>query len=111
MTDTLFYEKKYLTKNVKKGTDELSHTLLSENKSLTKKVEKFTDELADTLFFEKKYSTFGVDKGTDELACMKQKVHTIRRKGLNQFEGQSNGSKGWFKLDIECFKTTISKSR
>ena len=41
---------------------------------------------------------------------MKQKVNTILRKGLNQFEGQSTGSKGWFKLDIECFKTTISKS-
>ena len=41
---------------------------------------------------------------------MKQKVNTIRRKGLNQFEGQFTGTKGWFKLDIEFFKTTFSKS-
>ena len=44
-----------------------------------------------------------VDKSTDELADMKQKVNTIFEKGLDQFEGQSTGSKGWFKLDIEFF--------
>ena len=31
-------------------------------------------------------------------------------KGLYQFEGQSSGSKGWFKLDIDFLKTTFSKS-
>ena len=36
-------------------------------------------------------------------------VHTIRRKGLNQFEGQSIGTQGLFKLDIESLKTTYSK--
>ena len=71
-----------------------------EKKSLTKDVYKVTDELADTLLMEKKYSTKYVDKGTDELAYMKQKVKTIFRKGLEQFEGLSIRSKGWLKLDI-----------
>ena len=57
--------------------------------------------LADTLLMENKYSTKDVDKGTDELVFMKQKVNTISRKGLDQFEGQFIGSKVWFKLDIE----------
>ena len=59
---------------------------------------------------EKRYSIKDVDKGADELAFMKQKVKTIRRKGLNQFEGQYIGSKGWFKLDI-YFLTYFSKIR
>ena len=53
---------------------------------------------------KKKSSTKDVDKGTDELADMKQKVNTIFRKVLDQFEGQSIGYKVWFKLDIEFFK-------
>ena len=40
-----------------------------------------------------------VEKGTYELAYMKQAVVTIRRKGLDQFEGQSKLSTGQFKLD------------
>ena len=64
-------------------------------------MEKGTDELVDTLFSEKKYSTLDVDKSTDELEFMKQNVNTIFRKGLNQFEGQSTGTKGYFKLDID----------
>ena len=51
----------------------------------------------------KESPTFDVNKGTDELAFMKQKVNTICRKGLDQFEGQSILSKGWFKLDLEFF--------
>ena len=57
----------------------------------------------------KESSTEGVDVGNDELADMKQAVNTIRRKGLDQFEGQSSGYKVWFKLDIGFFKTTFSK--
>ena len=38
-----------------------------------------------------------------------KKVHTIHRNGLNQFEGQSTGSQGWFKLNIEFLKTTYSR--
>ena len=72
-------------------------------------MEKVTDELADTLLMENKYSTFDVDKGTDELAFMKQKVNTIRGKGLSQFEGQYTGSKGWFKHDIEFLKQLFLK--
>ena len=59
---------------------------------------------------EKKYSTKDVDKFTYEKTDMKQAENTIIRKGLDQFEGQSRGSKGWFKLDIGFLKTTYSKS-
>ena len=52
---------------------------------------------------DNKYLTKDVDKGTDELAYMKQAVVPIRRKGLDQFEGQSSGCKGWFKLDSGVF--------
>ena len=41
---------------------------------------------------------------------MKQKVNTICRKGLDDFEVQSIGSKGWFKLDIDFLKKFVSKS-
>ena len=95
--------KKSLTKNVDKGTDELADTLFSEKKSSTKNIEKGTDVLADTLLMEKRYSNFDVDKGTEELSSMKQKVNTILRKGLDQFEVQSIGSKIWFKPDIGFF--------
>ena len=101
--DTILSENKSLTKKDEKGTDELSDTLLSEKKISTKKVKKGTDEKAYPLLFEKKPFTKGVDKVTDELAFKKQKVHLIRRKGLNQFEGQSTGTRVWFKLDIEFF--------
>ena len=90
--------------------EEVITTPLSEKKSLTKDVEKGTDKLAYMLLMEKKYSTKYVDKGTDKLAYMKQGVNTIHRKGLDQFEVQSIGSKGWFKLDIEFFYTIFSKS-
>ena len=39
---------------------------------------------------------------------MKQAVSTIRRKGLDQFDGKSRGSKGWFKIDSGFLKTTFS---
>ena len=80
-------------------------TLLSENKTSTKKVEKGTDEKADPLLSDKKPLTKGVEKGTDELVFKKQKVHKICRKGLNQFEGPSTRTQGWFKLNIELFFT------
>ena len=65
-----------------------------ENKLSTKNVEKGTDELADALLMENTYSTKDVDKGNDSLVFMKQKVNTIRRKGLYQFEGLSIEYKG-----------------
>ena len=101
MVTTILSQKKSLTKDVEKGTDELVDMLLMKNKYSTKYVEKGADELSDTLFMKKKSSTKDVDKVTDELADMKKKVNTIIRKGLDQFGGQSIGSKGWFKLDIE----------
>ena len=85
-------------------------TPLSENKSSTKDVEKGADKFVDMLLTEKKYSTKDVEKGTDKLADMKQAVNTILRKGLDQFEVQSSGCKGWFKLDIGFIKSTFSKS-
>ena len=52
--NTLFSEKKSLTKDAEKGTDKLADTLLSEKKSSTKYVEKGTDKLAYRLLSEKK---------------------------------------------------------
>ena len=89
----------------------MANALFSEKKSSTKDIEKGTDELEITLLIEKKSSTKYFDKGTDELEFMKQKLNTIHRKGLDQFEGQSIRSKGWFKPDIEFLKTTFSKSQ
>ena len=106
----LFSEKKSLTNKYEKGTDGLADTLLSEKKNSTKKVDKGTDEKAYTLLSGNKPLTKDVEKGTDELEFNKQKVNKIHRKGLNQFEGQSTGTKGWFKLDIDFLKTTFSKS-
>ena len=41
------------------------------------------------------------------MSDMKQAVVTIRRKGLDQFEGQSRVSKGWFKIGIGFLKNNI----
>ena len=109
LADTILSEKKLVTDKDKKCTDELSDTLLSEKKTSTKKVDKGTYEKADTQLSEKKYLTKDVKKGTDELAFNKQRVHTIFRKALNQFEGESIGTHEWFKLNIEFLKTTYSK--
>ena len=49
------------------------------------------------------HQTKDVDKGTDEMEYMKKLVVTIRRKGLDKYEGQSKGSTGWFKLDSWFF--------
>ena len=83
--------------------EEVVTTPFSEKKYLTKDIEKGADKLAGILLMEKKYSTKDVDKVTDEFSDIKQAVNTIRRKGLDQFEGRSSGSKGWFKLDIGGF--------
>ena len=82
-------------------------TPLLEKNSATKDVDEGTDELVDMTLLDKKYSTNDVDKGTDELEDMKKTVVTILKKGLDQFEGQSKGSTGWFKLDSGFFKTTF----
>ena len=79
-------------------------TTFPEKKSLTKDVDQGTYELADMTLMEKKSSTKYFEKGTDELEDMKQAVVTMRRKGLYQFEGQSKGSKGGFKLDSVFLK-------
>ena len=80
--------------------EEVVTTSLLENKLSTKDFNKGTDELTDTPLLEKKYLTNDVDKGTDELADTKKAVVPIHMKGLDNFEGQSKGSTGWFKLDI-----------
>ena len=109
LADKLLSEKKYSTKKDEKGIDKLSDTLSLKNKSLTNKLEKGTDELADMILSDKKSSKKHVEKGTDELA-LKKNVNAIRRKGLNQFEVQSTGTKEWFKLDIDFLRATFSKS-
>ena len=55
--------------------------------------------MATTPLLENKSLTKDVDKGTGELEYMKDSVVTIRKKDLDNFEGQSKGSTGWFKLD------------
>ena len=77
---------------------------MSEKESLTKDVGEGTDELEDMPFMENKSSTKDVEKGTDELSDMKQAVVTIRRKGLYQFDGESKGSTGCFKIDSRLKK-------
>ena len=57
------------------------------------------EEVVTTPLSEKKSSTNDVDKVTYELEGMKKAVVTIRGKGLDNFDGQSKGSVGWFKLD------------
>ena len=69
-------------------------------------VERFSNVLGDrkeevvtTPLTEKKPPTKDVDKGTGELEDIKQALFTIRRKYLDNFEGHSKVSTGWFKLD------------
>ena len=81
--------------------EEVITTALYEKKSSTNDVKKVTYKLEDIPLMQNKSSTKDVDKGTDESSEMKQAVITILRKGLDQFEGQSRGSKGWFKLDSD----------
>ena len=83
--------------------EKLVTTPLSEKKSLTKDVHKGTDELVDMTFMDNISSTKYVDKVTDELADMKQVVVKIRKNCLDQYEGQYKGSTGWFKLDSTFF--------
>ena len=45
-----------------------------------------------------------VGKGTNILDDMKEAVVKIRRNNLDNFEGQSKGSTGWFNLDHEFLK-------
>ena len=49
---------------------------------MTKDVDKGTDELTDTLLMENKSLTKDFEKGTYELPFMKQKLNTIFRKGF-----------------------------
>ena len=53
---------------------------------------------------EKVTTSEEVDKGTKHLENMKEAVVTIRRKYLDNFEGQSKVSTGWFNLDHEFLK-------
>ena len=50
---------------------------------------------------EKVITSEEVEKGTKNLDDMKEAVVTIRRKDLDNFEGQSKGSTGWFNIDHE----------
>ena len=48
---------------------------------------------------EKVTTSEEVDKGTKHLDDMKEAMVKIRRKDLDNFEGKSKGSIGWFNLD------------
>ena len=88
--------------------EEVVTTPLLDKKSSTKDVDEDTYALVDKPFWEKKSPTKDVGKGTYEWEDMKKAVVTIRRKGLDKFEGQSKGSTGRFKLDSGLKKTTFS---
>ena len=49
-----------------------------------------------------------VDKGTRNLYYIKEPVVTIRRKYLDNFEGKSIGSTGWFNIGDELRKKKFS---
>ena len=57
---------------------------------------------------EKVTSNEEVDKGTKTLHDMKEAVLTIHGKDLDNFEGQSKGSRGWLDLDHEFLKIKFS---
>ena len=49
-----------------------------------------------------------VKKGTKLWNDMEEPVHTIHRKDLDNFQGQSKASTGWFDLDHEWSKRKFS---
>ena len=56
--------------------------------------------LEKTLLTTEKVTTSEeVEKDTKKLDDMKEAVVPIHRKDLDNFEGQSKGSPGWFNLD------------
>ena len=66
---------------------------------LREKVTPFSKEIVVTS--EKDTSSEEVDKGNKILDDMKEAVVTIRKNNLDNFEGQSIISTGWFNLDHE----------
>ena len=56
---------------------------------------------------EKVTPSEGVEKETKLWNDMEEPVHTIHRKGLDKFQGQSTASTGWFNLDHEWLKRTF----
>ena len=66
---------------------------------LREKVTPFSKEIVVTS--EKDTSSEEVDKGNKILDDMKEAVVTIRKNNLDNFEGQSIVSSGWFNLDHE----------
>ena len=66
---------------------------------LREKVTPFSKEIVVTS--EKDTSSEEVDKGNKILDDMKEAVVTIRKNNLDNFEGQSIVSTGWFNLDHE----------
>ena len=92
-----------MTKNVDKGTDELTDTLLSEKNPRQRRSRRLLMNWQIHYCLRINLQILMLKKGTSELAFMKKRVNTIRRKVLNRFEGQSTGTKEWFKLYIEFF--------
>ena len=49
-----------------------------------------------------------VEKGTNVLEYLKEPVVTIRKNDLDNFQGESTASTGWFNLDHEWLKKKFS---
>ena len=56
------------------------------------------------LITEKVTTSEDFEKANKNLDDMKEAVFTIRRKDLDNFEGQSKGSIGWFNFDHDFLK-------
>ena len=92
-------EKKLLTTEIFTTSDEVHK--LTENFTTSERVVKGTDEVHKHT--ENITTNEDVDKGTEKLEDMKEAVVIIHRKDSYQFEGNSEGSTGWFNLDSEFF--------
>ena len=79
------------------GQVKIQHVVVAEEKSSTIAKEKLVPS-------EKVTPSQGDEKGKIFLNDMEEPVQTIRRNYLDNFQGQSTGSTGWFNLDNKWLK-------
>ena len=79
------------------GQGKIHHGVVAEEKSSAIAEEKLVPS-------EKVTPSEEVEKGTNILNDMEEPVATIRRKDLDNFQGKSTVSTGWFNLDHEWLK-------
>ena len=82
------------------GQEKFHHVVVSEEKSCAISEEKVVQT-------EKVTPREEVEKGTNILNYIEDIVHKIRRKDLDNLQGQYIASTGWFNLDHEWFKTNL----